>query len=95
MVEFRKFMKYEQLRQQPDNILFHENDINAPALFQKMYAVDDDIVVRSFDAEMEESRYGFREMAEIERNSKDFVVLSRDQLNALNEYLTLAYFEAK
>lgn len=85
-------MNYKQLLQQPNGILFYEEDLPAPALFQKIETIADDIIVRSFDAEFEQSRFGFREMDETDKNSKDFVVFSKEQLDTLNEYFTLAYF---
>ena len=84
-------MNYEQLKNQPDNILFYEIDLPAPALFQKVETVGDDIIVRAFDSEFEQSRFGFREMDSVTRDSKDFYVFSKDELGQLNEYLTLAY----
>lgn len=88
-------MNYKELMKQPNNILFYEEGLPAPALYQKVDTIEDDIIVRQFDAEFEQSRMGFREMEETDKNSKDYCVFTKEQLDTLNSYFTLAYFEAK
>jgi hypothetical protein len=86
-------MKHEEIMKQPDGIVFHENDIIAPPLFQKILTVEDDIIVRQFDGEFEQSRMGWREMSETDKNSRDYRILSHEQLDAFSGYIALAYLQ--
>lgn len=86
-------MNYQELMKQPNNILFYEDDITAPQLYQKVETVKDDVIVRSFDVEFEQSRLGLREMDDCDKNSKSYVVFNREQLETLNSFFTLAYLE--
>lgn len=86
-------MNYEQLRKQPDGILFYENDLPSPVLLQKVSTIEGDIICCGFDAEFEQFRFGFREMEN--PNEKDFHVFTKEQLDAMNEFFMLAYFESK
>ena len=76
---------------QPDNIVFYEDDITAPQLFQKVETVKDDVIVRSFDIEFEQFRLGFREMDSTDKNSKSYVVFNPSQLELLGSFIGLAY----
>ena len=84
-------MKYTELMKQPDGIIFYENDLPAMALFQKVETVQDDLIVREFCGGFEQSRMGFREMDEVDRNSKDYRVYTNDQVELLASFLGLAY----
>jgi len=66
-------VKYQELMQQPDGVIFYEDDIDAPKLLQKVQTVKDDIVARQFDVEFEQSRIGLREMDDTKRNSIDYL----------------------
>jgi hypothetical protein len=80
-------MNYKDLMKQPNGILFYESDINAPGILQKIETVKDDIIVRAFDYEFEESRLGLREMDSTDKNSKSYQVFDLDGIVKIQEFL--------
>jgi hypothetical protein len=88
-------MKYTELMEQPDGVVFYEDDLPAPALLQKLETLKDDIVVRQFDVEFEQSRLGLREMEGWQLNSKDYRVFSQSEIEKLTEFASLAYLSTE
>lgn len=88
-------MKADELFRQPDGVLFYEDDLPGPVVFQKVYSIENDLIVRQFDADFEQSRLGLREMDDTTRNSKDYHVFSKDELDTFTEFLTLAHLASE
>lgn len=84
-------MNYKELMNEPNGVIFQLVDYAAAPLLQKVETVENDIIVRAFDYEFEQSRYGFQEMDETDKNSLEFHVFDKAELTTLNEYFTLAY----
>lgn len=73
-----KSMNYEELREQPDGVIFCEIDLPATPMFRKISTDKDDISVKPIFKPNDSGTqsFGLSSLTDAERNSKEFYVLT-------------------